>query len=195
MQQSGGGVERIKLSSLYVDNSANPVQCEDFMLQNEPSWGVVKVQHVYLAADAHKILRCSIAPVREDMLIWEGHSTELVMKRCQPTGSKREMCEQSVEDVLHALRDCPLSKEVLSYGRVPEGVRDSHTMSTKEWLIEAAGTMDASQFTGLIVVLWNILNRRNKKVHDAEVQFVALCSLLYQMLVYYSLNFVGQILE
>ncbi|KAL4361474.1 hypothetical protein GQ457_04G022600 [Hibiscus cannabinus] len=101
---------------------------------------------------------------------------------CLPTGSQVAaaglgprvcpFCSTTVETSLHAFRDCPNATEALHLGSFPTSVTDSRTTSIFDWLVEAARSLSREDFAKLLLVLWNLWNRRNLWVHDSRLQSV-----------------------
>ncbi|KAK8973038.1 hypothetical protein V6N11_047041 [Hibiscus sabdariffa] len=99
---------------------------------------------------------------------------------CLPTGSRVAtaglgsgvcpFCSTTVETSLHAFRDCPSAAEALHLGGFPVSVTDSHADSIFGWLVAAARSLSREDFAKLVLILWNLWNRRNLWIHDSRLQ-------------------------
>ncbi|KAK8540103.1 hypothetical protein V6N12_046396 [Hibiscus sabdariffa] len=78
-----GGISKLMLSTTYIDNASNPVQCGGFMINGSSQWDAhkVKVNSTFLLVDAQRILSFLITPARDESIIWEGHSTSVYNTR------------------------------------------------------------------------------------------------------------------
>ncbi|KAE8667347.1 hypothetical protein F3Y22_tig00112411pilonHSYRG00033 [Hibiscus syriacus] len=65
----------IEWGERYVDNAASPVRVAEFMVPGCARWDEDKVVGVLRTADADKVLKTLIAPVREDRLLWKHHGS------------------------------------------------------------------------------------------------------------------------
>ncbi|KAK9034105.1 hypothetical protein V6N11_050283 [Hibiscus sabdariffa] len=107
-------------------------------------------------------------------------SGEVTTQDCLPLGScvlavglglgTCPSCSLSVESPLHAFRDCRDAAEALHLGGFPDAVIFSSTSSAFDWLVESTGFLSRSEFAKLIILLWNMWNRRNRLVHDSHLQ-------------------------
>ncbi|KAK8999967.1 hypothetical protein V6N11_082105 [Hibiscus sabdariffa] len=80
-----------------------------------------------------------------------------------------KLCEKEAETILHAVRECPATQEILEIselrGRLPHG--PFHT--GKDWLEEVQRVLDDRQFQFFLVLIWNVWNRRNRWVHQDQL--------------------------
>ncbi|KAK9031982.1 hypothetical protein V6N11_056267 [Hibiscus sabdariffa] len=105
---------------------------------------------------------------------------EVTTQDCLPLGSRVlaaglgpglcPSCSLSVESSLHAFQDCQDAVEALHLGGFSDAVIFSSTSSTFDWLVESAGLLSRSEFAKLVILLWNMWNRRNRLVHDSHLQ-------------------------
>ncbi|KAL4297682.1 hypothetical protein GQ457_12G013450 [Hibiscus cannabinus] len=99
---------------------------------------------------------------------------------CLPTGGRVAaaglgpglcpFCSDTIETSLHAFRDCPLTAEALHLGGFSSLVTDSRADTILDWLLAVARTISREDFAKLILILWNLWNRRNLWVHDSRLQ-------------------------
>ncbi|KAL4296489.1 hypothetical protein GQ457_12G013640 [Hibiscus cannabinus] len=80
-----------------------------------------------------------------------------------------KLCEKDTETVLHAIRECPATQEVLTicgfHSKLPRGPY----RNCKNWLEDALQVLDTCQFQFLLVLMWNVWNRRNRWVHQNQL--------------------------
>ncbi|KAL4354051.1 hypothetical protein GQ457_06G017780 [Hibiscus cannabinus] len=74
-----------------------------------------------------------------------------------------------METGLHAFRDYPSIKEAFDLCNLSRLLPDGIFSNCKEWLESVARGMDSKQFPLFIALLWNLWNRRNKWIHDAQL--------------------------
>ncbi|KAE8708292.1 hypothetical protein F3Y22_tig00110348pilonHSYRG00365 [Hibiscus syriacus] len=80
------------------------------------------------------------------------------------------LCNREVESALHVLKDCPKSKTVLNLSGLPQAVVEWSGDSCIRWLSFARSVLLSEGFDLFLALLWNIWNRRNKLVHDGDLQ-------------------------
>ncbi|KAL4323146.1 hypothetical protein GQ457_11G026950 [Hibiscus cannabinus] len=80
-----------------------------------------------------------------------------------------KMCGTFVESPLHAVRECSKVQEVLHESGLDKLLPQGPFRSCKEWLEYSSTVLDKEQFTFLIVVAWNVWNRRNRWVHNNQL--------------------------
>ncbi|KAK9031993.1 hypothetical protein V6N11_056278 [Hibiscus sabdariffa] len=195
--QAWGGDKPVRLEATYMDNPGSPIQCKEFMQEGQRQWDTRKVLQVFTAADASKILQRPIANSRGDVLRWSHHlsgiySTKSVhhwlahrereytddspklylleetTRACLGSGICK-LCETETENVLHAVRECPATQEVISFSGLGHMLPWGPYMSCKNWLEDVLQVLDCNQFRFLLVILWNIWNRRNRWVHENQL--------------------------
>ncbi|GMI64939.1 hypothetical protein like AT3G09510 [Hibiscus trionum] len=69
------------------------------------------------------------------------------------------LCTQDIETTVHALRDCLRVKEILELSGVSSRIHNGGHMSLKEWFEDAFPKMHITQFTTMVVLLWNVESR------------------------------------
>ncbi|KAK9009204.1 hypothetical protein V6N11_035749 [Hibiscus sabdariffa] len=80
------------------------------------------------------------------------------------------LCSSVVETPLHAFRDCTDAVEALRLGGFPDAVISSSASTMLDWLVASAGLLSRSDFAKLLLLLWNMWNRRNSLVHGSQPQ-------------------------
>ncbi|XP_039066165.1 uncharacterized protein LOC120211753 [Hibiscus syriacus] len=80
------------------------------------------------------------------------------------------LCSYEDESVLHALRSCPCTLDVLRHAGIPVSISLSDIDPLVLWLEEALSILGLDDFVGFLVYLWNVWNNRNSFVHDAKFQ-------------------------
>ncbi|KAK8484185.1 hypothetical protein V6N11_030987 [Hibiscus sabdariffa] len=63
-----------------------------------------------------------------------------------------------------------MSTGTLHLGGFPTSVTDSRTDSIFDWLVAAARSLSWEDFAKLVLILWNLWNRRNLWIHDSRLQ-------------------------
>ncbi|KAK9009137.1 hypothetical protein V6N11_080606 [Hibiscus sabdariffa] len=81
-------------------------------------------------------------------------------------------CLAVVETPLHAFRDCHDAAEALCLAGFPKAVIFNSASLMLDWLVESAGLLSRSDFAKVLLLLWNMWNRRNRLVHDSQPQLV-----------------------
>ncbi|KAL4348523.1 hypothetical protein GQ457_17G007670 [Hibiscus cannabinus] len=94
-----------------------------------------------------------------------------------------QMCGKDMETVLHALRECPSTQEVLQVSGLERLLPQGPFNTGLQWLEEATQVLDTQQFTFLMVLIWNIWNRRNRWVHQNQLIPPKLVADFAQMLI------------
>ncbi|KAL4295344.1 hypothetical protein GQ457_12G013630 [Hibiscus cannabinus] len=186
----GGGDDPVRLETTYLDNPENPVQCKDFMVEGCCQWDTHKVIQVFTAEDGTKIIQCPIANSREDVLVWTHNRSGLYStKSGHHWLANREQVyadETPIWKAVMKARTLPkirifgwrLGQEALPVGKKLQGPYPS----CKSWLEDVMQVMNPSQFRCLLVLLWNIWNRRNKWVHQNQLIPARLVSDYAQMI-------------
>ncbi|KAK8523702.1 hypothetical protein V6N12_013787 [Hibiscus sabdariffa] len=87
-----------------------------------------------------------------------------------PLESSQDASDLTQKTSLHAFRDCPSAAEALHLGGFPVSVTDSHADSIFGWLVAAARSLSREDFAKLVLILWNLWNRRNLWIHDSRLQ-------------------------
>ncbi|KAK8501219.1 hypothetical protein V6N12_000338 [Hibiscus sabdariffa] len=184
LKDKWGGDKAVTLRGTYLDSPAEPVQCQEFMVHGQNEWDASKVQHVFMEDDAREILRCPISGTNEDKLIWGHNSTGMIFgwrleQNALPVGQRLrvaqvgsgecKMCGCETESVLHAIRECPKVQEVFKVSGLDELLPQGPFAAGLEWLEECRELLDGNRFTFLIVLLWNVWNRRNRWVHSNQM--------------------------
>lgn len=82
---------------------------------------------------------------------------------------KCKMCNQEIETCLHAFRECSTIKEAFDLCALTAELPNEPFPSCKVWLEESFKKLKVDRFTLLIVLLWNMWNRRNKWAHDNKL--------------------------
>ncbi|MBA0701330.1 hypothetical protein Goari_021927, partial [Gossypium aridum] len=70
-------------------------------------------------------------------------------------------CRAETETVLHALKDCPTSKEVLSTGGWSRSFISKNYDHCSDWLEDLMRVLDKRAMADLMTTLWNCWNNRN----------------------------------
>ncbi|KAL4368823.1 hypothetical protein GQ457_05G010890 [Hibiscus cannabinus] len=84
------------------------------------------------------------------------------------SGSCR-MCDKETETMLHAMRECLQVQSVFHISGMDLLLPQGPFISCLEWLMECWSLLERAQFTFLILLLWNIWNRRNRWVHNNQL--------------------------
>ncbi|KAE8655251.1 hypothetical protein F3Y22_tig00117034pilonHSYRG01593 [Hibiscus syriacus] len=97
-----------------------------------------------------------------------------------PTGEKLKqarlgdgicsLCNVLVELALHAVKDYPKSKSILSLSGLPQDIVDWEGTSCFDWFTSMFPKLNREGFDLFLTLLWNVWNRRNKWIHDVELQ-------------------------
>ncbi|KAL4296847.1 hypothetical protein GQ457_12G013350 [Hibiscus cannabinus] len=202
--QVWGGDDPVRLETTYLDNPENPVQCKDFMVEGCCQWDTHKVIQVFTAEDATKIIQCPIANSREDVLVWTHNRSGLYStKSGHHWLANREQVyvdETPIWKAVMKARTLPkirifgwrLGQEALPVGKKLQEVLTCSGLdnllpqgpypSCKSWLEDVMQVMNPSQFRCLLVLLWNVWNRRNKWVHQNQLIPARLVSDYAQMI-------------
>lgn len=103
---------------------------------------------VFMWRVGHEILltNCKIATIRQGF-----------DKGCLRCGAKAEM-------LLHALKDCPTSRAVLSKGGWSKSFISKNYDQCIDWLEEMMRILDKRAMADLITILWNCWNNRNNHI-------------------------------
>ncbi|KAE8657586.1 hypothetical protein F3Y22_tig00116989pilonHSYRG00454 [Hibiscus syriacus] len=80
------------------------------------------------------------------------------------------MCRSEEETVLHALQDYLYAYELLTLAGFQVSLLSTQFNSPLKWLEVVIYALDSKGLVGFIVLLWNIWNRRNLKVHGDGTQ-------------------------
>ncbi|KAK9009206.1 hypothetical protein V6N11_035751 [Hibiscus sabdariffa] len=80
------------------------------------------------------------------------------------------LCSSVVETPLHAFRDCTDAVQAQRLGGFPDAVISSSASTMLDWLVASAGLLSRSDFAKLLLLLWNMWNRRNSLVHGSQPQ-------------------------
>ncbi|KAG8472448.1 hypothetical protein CXB51_035356 [Gossypium anomalum] len=71
-------------------------------------------------------------------------------------------CKNSAETIIHVMKDCPVSREILTLGglnnRLMEGIYDRYI----SWLEDVIRVLDAKATADFFTLLWNIWNHKKK---------------------------------
>ncbi|KAL4295419.1 hypothetical protein GQ457_12G013470 [Hibiscus cannabinus] len=94
-----------------------------------------------------------------------------------------QLCGKDIETVLHALRECPSTQEVLQVSGLERLLPQGPFSTGLQWLEEATQVLDTQQFTFMLVLLWNIWNKRNRWVHQNQLIPPKLVADFAQMLI------------
>ncbi|MBA0673291.1 hypothetical protein Goklo_029000 [Gossypium klotzschianum] len=70
-------------------------------------------------------------------------------------------CGAKTETVLHALKDCPNSRAVLSIGRWSRSFISKNYDHCADWLEDMMRVLDKRAMADLLTTLWNCWNNRN----------------------------------
>ncbi|KAK8478144.1 hypothetical protein V6N11_063381 [Hibiscus sabdariffa] len=74
-----------------------------------------------------------------------------------------------IETILHATRECSKVQEVLIISGMDSILPQGPFRDCFEWLEESHSVLSSEQFAFLIVLLWNIWNRRNRWIHSGQL--------------------------
>ncbi|KAE8722230.1 hypothetical protein F3Y22_tig00014304pilonHSYRG00093 [Hibiscus syriacus] len=171
-----GGSHSVALNSTYVDNEEQPIMCGDFMIQGAARW--MKTRSIAgIERDRSPIWKIiSKLPTLPKIKIFGWR----VCHDALPTGHKLvtaglgnricPMCQSEVETALHALKDCLNVNEILVLSGLNSGCVDMQANTRKSWLEEIVSSFDRDDFIKLLTLLWSNWFRRNKWVHDKELQ-------------------------
>ncbi|KAK9032000.1 hypothetical protein V6N11_056285 [Hibiscus sabdariffa] len=80
-----------------------------------------------------------------------------------------KLCEQDIETVLHAVRECPKTQEAFVMSDMDSKLPQGPFNSGFQWLEEVVQMLDANQFQFLIILIWNVWNRRNRWIHQNQL--------------------------
>ncbi|KAE8681243.1 hypothetical protein F3Y22_tig00111332pilonHSYRG00015 [Hibiscus syriacus] len=179
----------IEWGERYVDNAARPVRVADFMVPGCARWDEDKVIGVLRTADAEKVLKTLIAPVRGDRLLWNHHGSGFYSAK---SGYNWLMIRSSptlvVDGIWNRIARARVLPKIRIFGwrichdAIPVGAKlvqanigngvivDWIGSSPLSWLIFAHSKLINEGFDLFLALLWNIWNRRNDMVHNGEMQ-------------------------
>ncbi|KAE8659845.1 hypothetical protein F3Y22_tig00116962pilonHSYRG01189 [Hibiscus syriacus] len=80
------------------------------------------------------------------------------------------ICNQELESVLHAVKNCKASKTVFLISRLPQEIVDWEGSSCLLWMSCVRSKLSSKGFDLFLALLWNIWNRRNNLVHNGDMQ-------------------------
>ncbi|KAL4297103.1 hypothetical protein GQ457_12G013590 [Hibiscus cannabinus] len=80
-----------------------------------------------------------------------------------------KLCGTRVETVLHVVRECSTVQDVLRESGLEKLLPQGPFCSCLEWLESCSTVLNREQFTFLIVLSWNVWNRRNRWVHNNQL--------------------------
>ncbi|KAK8672071.1 hypothetical protein V6N13_110446 [Hibiscus sabdariffa] len=80
-----------------------------------------------------------------------------------------KMCGNCIESALHAVRECITVQEVLRESSLDKFLPQGPFRSCMEWLEVCSTVLDMEQFTFLLVLVWNVWNRRNRWTHSNQM--------------------------
>ncbi|KAL4347289.1 hypothetical protein GQ457_17G007720 [Hibiscus cannabinus] len=181
LQDKWGGEKPVKLEGSYVVSPTNPIRCKEFMVAGTLSWDALT----------------SLCEHREETPLWKILAKLPVLPKIRifgwrlgqealPVGQRVratymgddicKLCRTSVESPLHAVRECPTVQEVLHVSGLDQLLPHGPFRSCLEWLEYSSTLLDKEQFTFLIVIAWNVWNRRNRWVHNNQLIPVRLVS-------------------
>ncbi|KAH1046344.1 hypothetical protein J1N35_037128 [Gossypium stocksii] len=78
------------------------------------------------------------------------------------------ICEATNETLLHALRDCPTSREVLPLGGWDMSIITNQYDCYVDWLENMTRIMDKRAMVNLFTTLWNFWNNRNNFIFKGK---------------------------
>ncbi|KAK8590465.1 hypothetical protein V6N13_057358 [Hibiscus sabdariffa] len=141
------------------------------MIPGLAKWDERKVKQVFSRNDAQSILSCPIANVKDEVLRWSHHHSGLYVTKTAHHWLEKQGWVQ------HAVS--PIWKVLSKANVLPKG-----PFSTcLQWLEEASQVLDAHQLTFLLVLIWNVWNRRNRWVHQNQLIPPKLVADFAQMLI------------
>ncbi|KAK8557781.1 hypothetical protein V6N12_010005 [Hibiscus sabdariffa] len=79
-------------------------------------------------------------------------------------------CQTSIETPLQAFRDCDDAREALLLADVIPSLANSSVSDPLPWLEEAASQLSQPALGCFVTLLWNLWNRRNRWIHDQQLQ-------------------------
>lgn len=68
------------------------------------------------------------------------------------------------ETLIHALKDCPSTRDILTHGGLDNGLINGNYMRCIDWLEDAFQVMDLKAAADFLTLLWNCWNSRNNCV-------------------------------
>ncbi|KAL4348558.1 hypothetical protein GQ457_17G007640 [Hibiscus cannabinus] len=80
-----------------------------------------------------------------------------------------KICQGNLETGLHAFRECPSLKEAFDLTDLSAKLPVGEFQSCKDWIEAVVESLEKDQFTLFMVLLWNLWNRRNKWIHEAQL--------------------------
>lgn len=78
-------------------------------------------------------------------------------------------CRTTKEDVIHALLDCPISRQALTLCNIHNNLLCLSFCNAIDWLEAAMRKMDKSAFTSFLMLLWQLWEARNLFVIQGQV--------------------------
>ncbi|XP_039053105.1 uncharacterized protein LOC120195038 [Hibiscus syriacus] len=170
-----GGVFPVQFETNYMDNTAQPVLCGDFMILDALSWNGPLVQQVFTAADAEAILQCVISPIHSNirMFGWRAAHEALPVgcRLAHVDASKVSccLCGYPDETVTHALRDCSMVSPILAAAGYDCRSDTRSFSSFGAWLENMILNLTVQRFVSLLVLLWKIWHGRNLYFHEGRL--------------------------
>ncbi|KAH1107793.1 hypothetical protein J1N35_011561 [Gossypium stocksii] len=66
--------------------------------------------------------------------------------------------------LIHAIKDCPMAREVLKYGGLNNKFLTGNYSQCIDWIEDMARKLDNTVISELTTVLWNVWNNRNNSI-------------------------------
>ncbi|KAH1063719.1 hypothetical protein J1N35_028706 [Gossypium stocksii] len=77
-------------------------------------------------------------------------------------------CKNIEETLIHALKDCPMTREILTLGSLNNRLLDGSYDRCIDWLEDVLRELDAKAAVDFFTLIWNCWNSRNKLVFHGK---------------------------
>ncbi|KAK8684255.1 hypothetical protein V6N13_040285 [Hibiscus sabdariffa] len=164
-----GGFSPVALSGSSADNEEIPFRCREFMIPGKPLWNHSKLLARLSPADVEKIVELPAVPKVRSFGWRCGRDALPVGSRLRDAGLSDgacPLCGASLEDTLHALRDCPDSTLALRQAGFDTSLLSSGHDSVVGWLDFATSVLSQRSLALLLTLLRGLWRRRNTWVHE-----------------------------
>ncbi|KAK5813079.1 hypothetical protein PVK06_028525 [Gossypium arboreum] len=84
-------------------------------------------------------------------------------------------CGKEKETLIHAMKDCPMARVVLTYGGLSNNFLGRDYAQCIDWIEDVFRELDKKAVADIITVLWNVWNSRNNGIFKGEEEDARMC--------------------